>query len=221
MSVYEVIRKLPDIPTVRDRSRAMAMLDAVLSPEWEYRYYSFQRAWTATEALASMRDGSGNDYSIVFSTAGAYARGFDHESPMSPWSHPCKTWPGLFDTVPAVFRPFVNEPAFCESDGTPRATVCFWRQASDVAWNAGNMAIPARDMGDADGAEWLFDVLVTGTAEAYRKFAKGYFDVTPDLTAVQHVYNLKPLTQEIVSALNPEVEIEDLTDDISEIGYPT
>ncbi|MFE4802065.1 hypothetical protein ACFRFL_45945 [Streptomyces sp. NPDC056708] len=33
------------------------------------------------EEMASMRNGSGDEYSIVFSAAGAYVRGFDHETP--------------------------------------------------------------------------------------------------------------------------------------------
>jgi hypothetical protein len=38
------------------------------------------------EDLASMQNGSGDEYSIVFLDDGAaYARGFDHESPVSPW----------------------------------------------------------------------------------------------------------------------------------------
>ncbi|WP_377266764.1 hypothetical protein [Peterkaempfera sp. SMS 1(5)a] len=220
MSVYEVIGKLPDVRTVRDRSRAMAMLDAILCPEWGYRHHSFDRSWSQTQELASMRDGSGNDYSIVFSAAGAYARAFDHESPMTPWrSEPLETWPGLFDTVPDAFRALVLEPAFCESEGTPRATVCFWRQAADADWNTGNVDLPS-DIGDADGAEWLFDVLVAGTADAYRKFAEEYYEVTLDVAAVQRVYDLELLSAEIVSALNPEIELADLTEDIAQIGYP-
>ncbi|HMG64563.1 MAG TPA: hypothetical protein VK599_16595, partial [Streptosporangiaceae bacterium] len=52
MSVHEVVRKLAGIQAVRDRSRAMAMLDAVLCREWGYRYYSFDRAWSAHEPVA-------------------------------------------------------------------------------------------------------------------------------------------------------------------------
>jgi hypothetical protein len=40
MTAQDVVRRLPDIPVVRDRSRSLAMLDAILSPVWEYRYYS-------------------------------------------------------------------------------------------------------------------------------------------------------------------------------------
>jgi hypothetical protein len=84
MTAQDVARRLPDIPVVRDRSRALAMLDAILSPEWEYRYYSFVAAWGPAQELASMRNGSGDDYAIVFSPAGAWIRVFAHESPMSP-----------------------------------------------------------------------------------------------------------------------------------------
>lgn len=57
-----------------------------------------------------MRDGCGNDYSIVFSPAGAYARGFDHESPMSPYRvTPPVPWPGLFDGAPEAFLHHVAE----------------------------------------------------------------------------------------------------------------
>src|SRR5258708_22287972 len=129
VSVFEVIRQLPNIPTVRERSRAMAVLDAVICPEGEGRYFSFNSRWSPAEEMASMRDGSGNEYSIVFSPAGAYARGFDHESAMSPYQvSPPAPWPGLFDGVPEAFRAQISEPAFSDHLGTPRATVCFWRE---------------------------------------------------------------------------------------------
>src|SRR5919109_1060982 len=97
---------------VRDRSRSLAMLDAILSPAWENRYYSFDTRWGPGEALASMRNGSGDDYAIVFSEAGAWTRVFDHESPMSPWAlDPRQVWPGVVDEVPAVFRAYLEEPA--------------------------------------------------------------------------------------------------------------
>ncbi|MEU9368206.1 hypothetical protein AB0D71_26670 [Streptomyces avermitilis] len=76
-------------------------------------------------------------------------------------------------------------------------------------------------MDDADGAEWLLDVLIAGSVDAYREFAEEVPEVTLDLDAVQAVFDLKPLTQEIVSALNPEVILGDLGKDIAQIGFPT
>jgi hypothetical protein len=79
----------------------MAVLEAVLSPEWESRRHSFDDHWSETESTASMRSGSGDEYSIVFSAAGAYVRGFDHESPMSPYAED-GPWPGVLNEVPEV-----------------------------------------------------------------------------------------------------------------------
>jgi hypothetical protein len=61
MTVQDVARRLPDIPVVRDRSRSLAMLDAILSPQWAYRYYSFNGSRGPAQELALMRNGSGDD----------------------------------------------------------------------------------------------------------------------------------------------------------------
>ncbi|WP_436777173.1 hypothetical protein [Yinghuangia sp. YIM S09857] len=217
MSVFEVIRQLPAIAVVRDRSRALAMLDAIMSPDWESRYYSFDSRWAPGEELASMRNGSGDDYSIVFSAAGAFARGYDHESPMSRTSRP---WRGLVDAVPEDLVTQVTEPAFCDADGTLRATVCFWRESPDSAWHCGDVVPPAGAGPEADGAAWLFALLVDGRPEAYREFAEDYYETEIDLDAVRHVFALRPLTQDLVTRLNSEVSLEDLADDQAEIGYP-
>jgi hypothetical protein len=47
------LSKLPDIASFRRLTRALAMLDAILSPEWQYRYYSFNAHWSAGEMMAS------------------------------------------------------------------------------------------------------------------------------------------------------------------------
>ena len=221
VSFHELTRQLPEISIIRDRSRAMAVLDSIMSPDWESRFYSFDAQWSPTEEMASMRDGCGNDYSIVFSPAGAYARGFDHESPMSPHRVTLPVpWPGLFDGVPAAFLHHVSEPAFSGHDGTPRATVCFWREQADSEWRAGTIdALPA-GITDGDSAEWLFDVLLDGRPEAYQQFAEDYYEVAVNMEAVRHVYALRPLTQGVVSALNPGVDLDDLAEDLTQIGYP-
>jgi hypothetical protein len=201
--VPDLIRQLPEISIVRDRCRSMAMLDAILSPEWECRYFSFDSRWSPKEEMASMRDGSGNEYSIVFSPAGAYARGFDHESPMTPYRvTPPALWPGLFDGVPEAFRAQVAEPAFSDN-GMPRATVCFWREQSDIAWRTSAVDPLPEGVEDDGSAEWLFGVLLDGRPEAYQRFAEEYYEVAVDIRAVAHVYALRPLTQAIVSLLNP------------------
>jgi hypothetical protein len=219
VSVFEVIRRLPEIARVREISQAIAMLDAILSPEdWSSRYFSFDAEWAPGEALASMRNGSGEEYSIVFSGAGACARGFDHESPMSPYRvSPLALWPGLTDSVPAVFRSVVTEPAFSEDSGILLATVVFWREAAAPAWSCGEVALPTPD---ADGADDLFEILTDARPEAYQEYAQEYYEVDVDLRSVQHCYQLRPLTRSAVAALNPGLELADLEADRKQIGYP-
>ncbi|MER8046813.1 hypothetical protein [Streptomyces sp. NPDC094032] len=218
MTVHDVARALPGIEELRDHSRALAMLDAVLSPEWEGRYYSFD----AAEDRASMRNGCGDEYVIAFSPAGAYVEGFDHESPMSPWARMAdpEVWPGVLDDLPDAFRPYVSQP----DDEPPSVTACLWRTPADPAWRTGTIDFPTRE-GDAapDGAEYVFELLVDRSAEAYAEWATDYYETEPevDVEAVRHVLALRPLTEAVVRSLNPELDPTDLAEGIAEIGYPT
>ncbi len=202
------------------------MLDAVLSPEWDARFHSYDARWDVGrgEQMASMRDGMGSDYAIVFSAAGAYVRGFDHESLMSPWARmdvPV-VWPGVLDDVPEVFRPYVTEPAFCAPDGVPVVTCCLWRRTdADPAWRTGrSIGFPTEGDGDPDGAEVLFELLVDRSPEAYARWASEYYETPVDVAAVRHVLAGLPLTPEVAAVLNPDLPFTGLADDLEEIGYP-
>ncbi|MET4641073.1 hypothetical protein ABID95_000794 [Streptomyces atratus] len=219
MTVQDVARRLPAIAGLRDLCRSIAMLDAILSPDRESRYYSFDAAWAEGEEMASMRNGSGDEYAIVFSAAGVYVRGFGHESRMSPYGHDGEPWPGVIDDVPDVFKPFVEEPAFTDEDGVPVVTACLWREATDDQWHHGTIDFPS-NCADPDGTTGLFHLLVDRSPEAFRRFAEDYHEVSVDLEAVGELYALRPLDQELVSLLNVEVTLADLAQDISEIGYP-
>lgn len=198
----------------------MAVLEAVLSLEWERRRHSFADHWSETESMASMRSGSGDEYSIVFSAAGAYVRGFDHESPMSPYVED-GPWPGVLDEVPEVFRPYVDEPAFSDEDAMPIVTACMWRETADDCWKAGTIDFPDAASEDPDGAGYLFQLLVDRSPEAFQRWAEDYYEVPVDLEAVRHVFSSRPLTEEVVRALNSEIVLADISEDITEIGCPT
>jgi hypothetical protein len=73
-------KKLPVISELKLRAKALAMLDAIIAPDWEDRYYSYNRNWCAGEEMASMRNGSGDDWFILFGEFGAAIKGLDHES---------------------------------------------------------------------------------------------------------------------------------------------
>src|SRR5262245_58756450 len=164
----------------------MATLDAILSPKLVYRYYRFDRAWGPGMELASMDDGSGNEYSIVLSKAGAYVRLFDHESPMSPWGlQPPRPWPGVLDAVPAVFGPLTEEPAFT-IDEVQAVTACLWRERGDTGWHGAPERF-AEGHDDPESCEWLLELLLDPTPTAYQRWAEEYYEVPVDAAAVERI----------------------------------
>ncbi|MFD7837283.1 hypothetical protein [Streptomyces sp. NPDC059761] len=217
MNVHDLIRVLPDIPALRARCRAMAALELLISGKVEYRYFSYDPAWGPEVEAALMNNGSGDEYAILFTPDGVFGRGFDHESWMSPYTNEdMELWPGLVDTLPEVFRPLLAEPAFCD-DEVQVATVVFWRESADTAWRAGPVEIPADT---DDGTGHLFRVLAAGTAEAYREFAEGYYERALDPAAVRHVWDLHPLTETVLKALNPNLTLARAASLVGRIGYP-
>lgn len=222
MTAQEVAAALPDIDTLHRRCQAVAILDAILSPEWEDRYYSHTVAWGDGAEATEIRDGSGNDCFIVYTPDGAFIRGLDHESPMAPGrGRPPELWPGLVEDVPDVFADLVTEPALAGLDGVLNATFCIWRQHHDTEWQTGAVNyIGLNERDDPDGAWELLGVLTDPTPRSYRTFAASYFGVDPNLDAVAHVFDLRPLTQGIVHRINPHATLDDLGPDITSAGYP-
>jgi hypothetical protein len=215
VSVHELIARLPDVRTVRRISRALAVLDLIVCEDPAYRYYSFDARWSETEEAALMVDGSGDEYSIVYSPDGVFARGFAHESEMSPYGNNGELWPGLVDGLPPELHAARDEPAFRDDEGgVLNATVCFWRTPAVDRWVAG----PVEPVG-VDGAERLFGLLAEGP-EGYLTFAEEYYEVALDLDAIRHVYALMPLSEYVVTILNRNRRLSDLKEDLAEIGYP-
>lgn len=202
---------------LREWSVSLAVLDAIMSPEWETRYFSFDPSWGEDQEMASMRNGSGDDYAVVFAPAGAYVRGFDHESPLSPWARPSlEVVRGLTEGVPAALREHVTEPAFTLND-VPSITVCGWREASAQAWTFGEPLDPGL-RGEDGGASWLFAEL-DGRPETYQAFAEAYYEVTVPLPAVAALFERRPLTPALVAELNPEADFDDVVAEVTALGY--
>jgi len=208
---------LPDLPdgqTLLRICKSIAMLDAIFSPEWEHRYYSFNSKWAPNEQMASMRTGSGDSYFILFNPHGVILKGYAHESEYAQWNvDHGQPLTGMFDGVPQEFAPFLTEPAFSMED----TTFCFWRRPADPQWNAGNVDHPPSS--DPGGAHQLLAILRDDPA-LYAAWAAESYDVPVDPAAVKHVYNHDPLNEELVHRLNPNATMEELAGDFAEIDYP-
>lgn len=71
-----------------------------------------------------MRDGSGDDWFLLFDQAGAAIKGFAHE--LTDGSTLSKN---IQSQVPADFSSFLHEPAF----SMDYATFCYWRKTGDTS----------------------------------------------------------------------------------------
>jgi hypothetical protein len=82
--------------TLERLTQSIAMLEAIVSPEWEYRYFSFNRLWDESkgERMASMRNGSGDEYFLVFGPLGAFLKGSTMcRLNLRPgWPNPLSVW---------------------------------------------------------------------------------------------------------------------------------
>ena len=222
--------------------KAIAVLDAIICQEWEYRFYSYNSKWAEAEECATMRTGGGDEYHILFNQYGAVINGFAHESEMSPWYLVENTekvpetllekfqsffrenstvkeekfilWGGLYDNLPIEFHEFnYGEPII--SIGT---TFCIWRKFSCEKWHIGNIEFPNDDY--KDGSEDLLKLL-DGDAKKYQEHAEGFdFDKIP-LKYIKHIYSGEVLDETIIRKINPDLEDWDLLiSDLEEIGYP-
>ena len=205
------ISLLPDIKDLQKLTQALAMLDAIIEPEWDMRYYSFNSAWSTNEQLASMRNGSGDHWFLLFCNAGAALHALAHEADIFTYNKP---YLGIFCNLPSEFQKnFLNEPAF----DTKNSTFSCWRRTTDAQWHRGNADLP--DSTNADGSIELLSILV-GSPEEYVQYVIEYYERDIDLVDVKAIYNHAPLTESLIERINPHTSFELLQKDILEIGYP-
>ena len=179
------------------------MLDAILSPEWEYRYYSFDCRWKPDEELASMRNGSGDEWFLLLNPAGAVLKGFAHELGEHSFAQ------NIHSQIPHALGTFLDEPAF----SVESTTFCYWREAGDSSWSKAHGALAE------DGSEELLASLISGPT-AYQRWAEDYYECSIDPGIVAAIFAQEPLTESAILALNSNADTESIFAEASAIGYP-
>lgn len=211
MPAADPVTSLPPPAELERRCMALALLDAVLCPDWESRYHSFDRHWDrdAGARMGSMRSGSGDDVFVLFLPDGTCAiKGFDHESSALRGG----TVPGVLDGIPESFGSFTAEAAF----SLDAASFVAWYVAG--SWQR-SRAVPAATV-SIDGSAELLAALSSGP-EGYAEWAADYFEVDVDSAAVARFFAQEPLTPALAAALSPDVDLDALHTDLEEIGYPS
>lgn len=195
---------LPSIPKIRRVTQSLAMLDAILCPEWEYRYYSFDRHWGQREEMASMRNGCGDDWFLLLDAAGAALKGYAHElADDAGLPHSIQA------QVPANFASFLQEPAF----SMECATFCYWRQTADVGWSKVSSSL------GHDGSDDMLALIVSSPA-AYQAWAEEYYELAVSLAAAEALFSHQPLDDALILALNPDADLSAVYAEADAIGYP-
>ena len=122
---YEInsINELLSIDEIKRVSQSLAMLDLILVQEWEYRYFSFNSTWDSDEMMASMRNGEGDEYFILFSKNGIAGKIFQKNIEAAQSND-------VLQMIPDEFSSFKTEPAF----KLDYITCCFWKKYSDNKW---------------------------------------------------------------------------------------
>ncbi len=193
-------------------TKSLAILDAILMPEWEFRYYSFNSKWSEGEEMASMRNGSGDHYFILYLKDSLIVKGFAKESKSGIYClQSNELWPMMLLGVPDVFQEsFLKEPAFSMDE----TSFLYWRLGTDKEWQTS-----VDDLAEGDnGAQQLLQIL-DGNPRTYWQWAESYYEREIPLEVVAMFYSGKPLTSQMIKLLNPSLEINDLRADLDEIGY--
>lgn len=198
---------LPSAAALQRLAQSLAVLDAINSPDWEYRYYSYNPEWSPGEAVLEMRDGEGDEMLVLFRAEGCVINGFLHEYDQPEKAQVIRGLPDVFDSF--LFEEPIN------SLGT---TFCLWYTPAH-GWQRGIVE------NEDDGSEELLYIFDNDPA-TYAEWATEYYLDETDrrpLTAeaVAPVYHHEVLTKAMVLAINEELEDWTmLAADLQEIGYP-
>lgn len=193
---------LPDSEVLKSTCKAISVLDAILSPEWEFRYYSFNAKWHSEEQCMQMRNGQGDEMHVLFKNNGTVINGFAHE-----YTQPSKKI--ITANLPETFNEFI----FGEPINSVGTTFCLWELNSD-GWVAG------KNVTEDNSAEMLriFDA----NPATYCNWAGEYYEIDSlPLPTIRQIYKGELLTNEMVLLINSNFDNwEKLVIDLEEIDYP-
>jgi hypothetical protein len=201
---------IPNVAAIQRRARALAMVEAIVCPEWENRYYSYNCKWGPGEEMASMRNGEGDDWFLLFGSFGAGIKGQAHETQLAGDK---ELLAEARRCLPETFSSFLSEPAF----SWEWMSFCYWRSRQDEVWSRVVLPRPERAELEDGSAEFL--ALLHEPAAAYLEFAEWYYERSLPLAFVEAIYRNEPLTEGAVKALNPDVSLADIAADAAEIGF--
>lgn len=191
------INELPSIYEVKKILQGLALLDAILMPEWEYRFFSYNCNWDeqGNEEMASMRDGEGNEYFIYFSHLGVAGKVLFENNIQNPIES--------LDKIPNVFENFKNEKAF----NLDNATFFFWKTYNDEKWFSSPNNLK----------DYSLLSFINNSYKGYQEWAENYYEREIESQTLHEVFSSLDINSKQLAILNSELILEDLEEDRYEI----
>lgn len=186
------------IKKLSKKMKSLALLDAIIEQEWEYRYFSYDSNWSDSEEMGSLRDGCGGSWFFWFCGDTAGYKCLSPEDGLMPTTD--------LDKVKAdaseAFNEFVTEPAFSMDQAT-----CIWFLEESKWVKHGNTV------------NWMIDLqkVIDWKASDYHAWATEYYEREFDLDAIEKVF-LGAFNIELAKKLNPDIDVETLLAELPEIG---
>ena len=195
MEALHNINDLPIIDELKRNMMGMALLDLIIMPQWEHRYFSFNSNWSEDEMMGSIRDGSGGECYIHFTKYGAIGKVALDPSVLEIGE--------FLKLVPEEFSGFVNESAFSITE----STFIFWKRYADIYWSVYPNNLVQYD--------W-FGTLKNGFP-SYLVWAESYYEMSFSRSTMESVFRNLSVTKEYIAELNPEINLSDIEVEIIEI----
>lgn len=177
--------------------KSLALADGILEPEWEYRYFSFDSNWSENSEMASMRDGQGGHWFVLFE---GDLVGYKCISPED----------GLMDNldvikneIPEQYIEFINEPAFYVNEATS-----IWVKLNNEWLEYGK-----------NDVEWIIDLqkILKWDFTNYKSWAEEYYEKEIAIEPIKLIFE-NNFTKETLKSLNPDVTNEHIMELLNEVG---
>jgi hypothetical protein len=184
------------IETLRNKLKSLALLDAIIEQEWQYRYFSYNSNWSASEEMGSLRDGCGGEWFLWLSGDSVGYKCFSPEDGIMPELESAK------ENAPAEYKAFISEPAFSMQQAT-----CIWYLEGSEWVKFGKPV------------KYVFDLetILGWDAQDYQTWAIDYYERELNLDAIRKIFQGN-FSKEIAEELNPDIDMNELLADLLEIG---
>lgn len=183
----------------KEKLKCLALLNAIIEPDWEYRYFSYNSQWGDGDEMASLRDSCGGEWFILFS------KGRVAFKCTSPVDGLVNNFSQLKDSMPIEYSGFINEAAFSMDSGS-----CIWYLEGDTWVKLGGM------VSDLPNPEVIQQMSATDCCQFFESIYEQKFEVDKVKPILDGGLNI-----EMALTINSDLNLDNLKLDMLEIGIPS